>query len=358
MKLSRVEITDYKSIRRSNPFEVGDITCLVGKNESGKTAVLQALYKLNPVVAEHGNFDVTDEYPRAEVEEYRQRVEAEEEAPAVVVRVEYTLGPDEVGAVERVYGAGVLPSPTIRLSKGYDNEVVFELTTDEAAAVRGLVANHTLPDEVARRALTATTLGELQTVLDADGKERQQAHAAARAAADAEPDPDARTKAVHQADLMAESEAAKKLKGVLLSISTAGLAGHIWTHHLKARWPKFLYFDEYHQMEGHVNIEKLKERQTGQNGLRLKDSDRPMLGLIELARLDLDQLMTSQRTDELVASLEGASNHLSKQVLRYWSQNRHLKVRFDVRQARPGDPGEMSSGTNLWGRVYDSVHEA
>ena len=86
MKLSRIEITDYKSIRRSNEFEIGGITCLVGKNESGKTAVLQALYKLNPVVPDHGRFDVTDEYPRAEVEEYRQRVEADELDPAVVVR--------------------------------------------------------------------------------------------------------------------------------------------------------------------------------------------------------------------------------------------------------------------------------
>jgi predicted ATP-dependent endonuclease of OLD family len=358
MKLTRVEITDFKSIRRSNPFEVGDITCLVGKNESGKTAVLQALYKLNPVVPEDGKFDVTDEYPRAEVEEYRQRVEADEEEPAVVIRAEYALGADEIAAVEAAYGAGVLPTPVVRLSKGYDNKLVVEIEPDEAAAVRGLVRTHHLPEEVAARAVGTATVAELRAFLDADGKERQQAHAKAKAAAEALTDPDARTKAIHEADTQAESEAAKKLKGLLTGITQAGLGEHIWAHHLKARWPKFLYFDEYYQMEGHVNIEKLKERQTGRNGQKLKESDRPMLGLIELARLDIDQLLNSTRTDELVASLEGASNHLSKQVLKYWSQNRHLKVRFDVRQARPGDPGEMSSGTNLWGRVYDSVHEA
>ena len=355
MKLSRIEITDYKSIRRSNEFEIGGITCLVGKNESGKTAVLQALYKLNPVVPDHGRFDVTDEYPRAEVEEYRQRVEADELDPAVVVRADYALDADDIAAVEAVYGQGVLPKGTVRLSKGYDNKLVVEIEPDEAAAVKGLVRSHNLPDDVARRALAASTVSELQTILDADGKERQQAHATAKAAAEALPDPDARTKAIHEADVLAESEAAKKLKGVLIGVNQSGLGDHIWNHHLKARWPKFLYFDEYYQMEGHVNIEKLKERRNGQ---KLKDSDRPMLGLIELARLDLDEIMNSTRTDELVASLEGASNHLSRQVLKYWSQNRHLKVRFDVRQARSGDPGEMSSGTNLWGRVYDSVHEA
>ena len=42
MKLTGVEIKDFKSISDSTPFEVGQITCLVGKNESGKTALLQA----------------------------------------------------------------------------------------------------------------------------------------------------------------------------------------------------------------------------------------------------------------------------------------------------------------------------
>ena len=109
MKLTGVEIKDYKSIRHSTSFEVGQITCLVGKNESGKTAILQALYKLNPVVPEHSKFDVTDEYPRAEVEEYRQQVENEEIKPAIVVQAEYTLDSDEIKAVEAAYGKGVLP---------------------------------------------------------------------------------------------------------------------------------------------------------------------------------------------------------------------------------------------------------
>src|SRR6516162_7143442 len=127
MKLTNVEIRDFKSIHHSTPFEVGQITCLVGKNESGKTALLQALYKLNPVVPEHSRFDVTDEYPRAEVEEYRQRVESNEIKPAIVVRAEYTLNRDEIKAVEAIYGAGVLTKTTIRVSKGYEDKVHAEV---------------------------------------------------------------------------------------------------------------------------------------------------------------------------------------------------------------------------------------
>src|SRR5262249_4839104 len=104
---------------------------------------------------------------------------------------------------------------------------------------------------------------------------------------------------------------------------------------------------------GQLNIDRLKQRQS--NG-QLLDSDRPMLALIELARLDLDQLLKPQNTQELVNRLEGASNHLSKRIFDYWSQNRHISVRFDIRPALPGDPDGMQSGTNLWGSVYDSAH--
>jgi predicted ATP-dependent endonuclease of OLD family len=45
MKLTHVHITEFQSIRDSNPFEIGDTTCLVGKTEAGKTALLKALYR-------------------------------------------------------------------------------------------------------------------------------------------------------------------------------------------------------------------------------------------------------------------------------------------------------------------------
>jgi energy-coupling factor transporter ATP-binding protein EcfA2 len=114
-----------------------------------------------------------------------------------------------------------------------------------------------------------------------------------------------------------------------------------------------LYFDDYYQMLGHDNIEALKNRKD-QN--KLRPSDHPLLGLIELARLDLDKLLSATRTQELKNKLQGASNYLSNQILKYWSQNKHLRMIFDVRPALPGDPPGMQTGTNIWGEVFDSKH--
>ena len=46
MKLTSVQISNYKCIRDPCSFTISDITCLVGMNEAGKTAILEALYRL------------------------------------------------------------------------------------------------------------------------------------------------------------------------------------------------------------------------------------------------------------------------------------------------------------------------
>src|SRR5712664_1966181 len=72
--------------------------------------------------------------------------------------------------------------------------------------------------------------------------------------------------------------------------------------------------------------------------------------------VDLDKILGAQRTLELKNKLQGASNHLSSQILKYWSQNKHLRMNFDVRPGLPGDPEGMQDGTNIWGEVFDSKH--
>ena len=67
MKLTKVRITEFQSIQDSTEFEIGDVTCLVGKNEAGKTALLKALYHLNPIIEEDGDFDATNDYPRRDL---------------------------------------------------------------------------------------------------------------------------------------------------------------------------------------------------------------------------------------------------------------------------------------------------
>lgn len=63
MKLEQVHVRMFRNILDSTPVAIqGDVTCLVGKNESGKTAFLQALWRLNPARLKP-TFSIPDHYP-------------------------------------------------------------------------------------------------------------------------------------------------------------------------------------------------------------------------------------------------------------------------------------------------------
>lgn len=320
MKLSRVHIKEFKSITDSGEFEIGDITCLVGKNEAGKTAILQALYKLNPIISAEGNYSVTDDYPRKDVEDYRVSVDSNQRQPATVASAVFEFETEDIQAVTDQFGPQALVSNTLRFRKGYENKESYDVSVNEQAVLRFLVEKKPLTPELSGKLIGVETPAQMQEVLK-----------------DAE-----------------QTESVQALATTLSAIQKNGnVTCHVYETTLRQRIPKFLYFDEYYQMEGRANIESLKQRK-GQNNL--KKSDHPLLGLINLARLDLDQLINPSRTRELKNKLEGASNHLTKNVIKYWSQNKYLHLRFDVRPARPNDPPEMVTGTNIWGDVYDSKH--
>ena len=355
MKLTKVRVQEFKSIRDSNLFEIGNVTCLVGKNEAGKTAILEALYRLNPVIPGDAKFDVTEDYPRSEVEEYQIAVEQKKRAHAVPITAVFTLEREDMEPAEEEFGKGVFKAHTIELWRAYGTEpLCFKINLDESVAVKALVTNAGVPADVSEEAQKQVSLKGLSALLERLAKEQQAAQIAAQTETTTILDVQAKAKALDDANRLAETEAAKQLRKKLAALLKIGLETHIWQDYLRASLPQFLYFDEYYQMEGQVNIQRLKTRQTSN---QLLGSDRPMLGLIDLARLNLDQLLTPQNTQALINKLEGASNYLSKQIFKYWSQNQHISVKFDIRPGLPGDPETMRDGTNLWGFVYDSAHQ-
>jgi len=119
MKLSTVHVKEFRSVWDSNEFTVGKITCLVGKNEAGKTAILHALYRLNPIVQSDAEFNVTYDYPKAEVENYQQDIESERKKHTKAISAKFELEPPELEAVASAYGPEALTEPVVTVSKGY-----------------------------------------------------------------------------------------------------------------------------------------------------------------------------------------------------------------------------------------------
>lgn len=73
MKLIKAHATHYRSILDSNPVEIGQTTCLVGKNEAGKTAFLKALEGLRSTDPAFKVYGTTENYPRRYLTDYASR---------------------------------------------------------------------------------------------------------------------------------------------------------------------------------------------------------------------------------------------------------------------------------------------
>jgi predicted ATPase len=323
MKLKEFRVREFRSIWDSGPIEVDDqTTCFVGKNEAGKTTVLTALYRTNPIRPNDAVFDETYDYPKREVEDYRHAVESEDRDPAVVVESTYELEKDDLAAVARVFGPKAFEGPTFRRECYYGKaQSTAHLRVSDKAARQHLASNAALSDELKSALEGAADWASFAAALD-------------------------------KAEATAAVEGLKKL---VAEVQKNGLSWYIFYKLIWPRAPKFLYFDEYYQMEGQANLNALIQREDND---QLEDSDHPLIGLINLARLDHRSLVATNNTVELKNRLQGAGNQLTKRIVKYWSQNKHIQMRFDVRDAKPGDPLGMQQGVNVWGEVYDSVHWA
>jgi len=319
MRLDRVRVVKYKCIIDSDEFEVSDVTALVGKNESGKTAILEALHRLNPMPDQPVKFEVELDYPASLQAEYEQAITNDGEAEAVV-SAWFELDDDDMATLADKVGAGVVVSSMLAIARDYQNEFKVTLDFDERALASALVTSADLPESFARSLGSASTVAEIVERLESDSELPPEV-----------------------------GRFLKHTKGIAVSPQ-----GYCYDA-IKDRVPRFLYFDEYYLMNGQVNIPRLVERK---NANSLEDSDRPMLGLIALAGLTVDELQKPTRTEVVERRLERATNNLGSQVLRHWSQNANLEVRFVYRRGLAQDEAEMRGEYNLRGRIYNSRHKA
>ncbi len=129
------------------------------------------------------------------------------------------------------------------------------------------------------------------------------------------------------------------------------------TSYLKSVLPKFVYYSQFDRLPGRVSMTQLLNHQA--NGtLESMDGARVFIALLSMVGTtpeDISQIATSE---ELLSKLESVQNRLSKKIFTYWSQNKHLKVRFRYDQASPGDDAPYNEGKVFQTRIENTRHEA
>lgn len=282
MKLARLRVRNYRSIEDSGWVDADDLTCLVGRNESGKTAFMEAVRRLNPEypVAEYTPYE---DYPRDEWPEYNRR-DADE--PDVVASAEVELDDDDHDAIESEYGRDPLDGSTVTVHRDYDNDLRWEVPLDESTVPMFALDAF---DLTAEDEATAEALRDADTLTDLSDEE----HAA--------------------------------LTGALESSPETAIANEIGETVLEDRLPSFRYVGEYSVMNGTIHIDDLIERREQDD---LDPGDRVFLALLTAADLDLAEFQNDDDWRERTTELEAASGTITDEAMRYWSQSGNLRIRI------------------------------
>jgi len=324
MKLTEVQVQTFKNILDSTPVGIEpDITCFVGKNESGKTAFLHALYRLNPAHAS-ATFDVQQQYPAWLAKSHRREGQKLEKVRAV--RATFEMEKNDIAQIEQRFGQGTLMSAQITIYREYGNQQSFSYEIDETKAALFVLAGAEIPSDFKAQASKVSTfadLDELTKAMEANGGE------ACTTACES-----IKTK---KSEMFGKTD---ELRKAVLSA-------------LDALTPKFFYFDEYSSLRGTIKIKELLQKKKED----LTEDEATARSLLDLAGAEKDYLLNVDY-EVRKRELENVANSLTNDVLDYWSTNPELRVHIDMTQRTvPASPqGIQTVLDELKIRLWDDRH--
>lgn len=313
MKLIKAHIHDFRCVEDSEPFSLGSVTCLVGKNESGKTALLHALEKLNPLDDARRKLDKYRDYPRFKLNDYDPSLPISETT--------WQLEDSDIAAVEEKLGKGALGEKTVVVTLKHDSKQTWSITLDHAKVTKHLISEAGCDAAETEKLAACKTSDEL-------------AGAAKKLGAEASK----RIKTLIAK--LAEFRDSEPTKGAMDLLSK--------------RMPKFLYFSLYDRMNGAVALTDLAARK-GNN--TLTSNDRVFLSFLEFAGTSIEDVVALQKYEPLKAKAEAAGIGITRRIFKYWSQNKHLKVQFDVSPALAQDAPPFNTGIVVRTRILNTLHD-
>lgn len=331
MRLQQFHVQRFRNVVDSTAIPVEeDITCLVGKNESGKTSLLHALWRLNPHVDQ--KFDATRDYPRWRLAADRRSDEVDTFEP---ITATFSLDEADHAAITKLVGPDVVAEgATFILSRPYNNSAMRRLSIDEGNAVRNALSEVTLSDGATLSALrAATTLDDLLTAARAQLE-------LVKATEEPEADVAALTALISHLGTILGAPKPRGLRVVLCDL-------------LQARIPKFFYFSEYQTLPGRVDLEKL----AAATELPAASGLQTARALLQLAGTTASAL-TDEEYEDRKSELEAVGADLTQQVFEYWRQNPNLSVEIDIDKVTVPSPynGQTAVSRFLDLRVRDSTH--
>ena len=316
MKLVKAKVTNFRSVEDSNEFNISNLTCLVGKNESGKTAILEALHGLNP----YGKFeyDKVRDYPRRYLNKFDDR---HPEGDSIVVVTWWELSDEDMSVISEDFGENAIPSKQAIIKAGIGCSPFWEVIVDQPAIIKALIARHKLAEGAAESLLKLDTVFQAKELLT-NAEERSPGEHAILEEIEGYPN--------------------YQVEEAIIIL-------------LEERLPKMFYTSHYDRISGKISVNQLANDRRNDD---VSISDQIFLDFLEYAGTSLEELQDTSQHEELKAKCEAASNDITDEIFLFWSQNDALTVQIELRDGQSDDEKPFNTGSVVDARIYNHHHRA
>ena len=318
MRLINVRIKHFKCILDSTDFSINQLTCLVGKNESGKSAILQALYRLNPV-DDNEKYNALYDYPKIYLTDYET---GDIEDGDIVVISAWQMDDSEIKELESKWGGKCLDSDEICIKTGYSNkrQWIVPLNFDVIFATKMRESGFAAADfaHFQNTSSVQSVRESITTISNPSGPEQS---------------------------------FIKWFNSVFQDDDVSSFAEEELLPYL----PKFMYFSEYQKMPGRIAIDNYIKKSDKNT---LTESEKVFGALLSLANTSINEINQSNKLEDLINKTRGVSSKITREIFEYWSQNKHLKVDFRCDMGKPGDEPPYNSGYVFSTRIENSRHDS
>ncbi|MCO5279309.1 MAG: ATP-binding protein [Saprospiraceae bacterium] len=323
LTLKEVKIAKYKSYLETQVVSIEDkITTLVGKNESGKTAFLEAIAKFNYFEKDPKfQFDVTADYPRNELKKYQRDNE-----PVEVIKCTFEISDELLEEISDDLGADIFKIKSFSYGIKYDgNNTWYDLSANEEVFFKNYIKEKEFSAEATEELKGIKSVKALESLFGTTQNEE--------------------VKKLYQELKKEYIDKAYKWDNVI--------KGYIAKNYLEPNFPKFWYFDEYFSLPSRVNINRLQSNQT--DAELTAEALKTSKALFELAGIDIAKLVNASTFETFIAELEATSNEITDQIFEYWSTNENLEIKFEIETVKnPQNPNLIEKVLDI--RVRNTRH--
>lgn len=366
VELKRFEITKFRNIQKSEWIDVERLTVIVGKNESGKTALLKALHKFNPFSPEP--YNMNKEWPKGQ--------RRERDAQTVVSTVEFDLRKDEQETLADLTDQKVKLT-SVAITKNYAGQFEVQLPEEQFPdKLHPTDIDHIceklpiIPDGVTDefRAVAESCSEEAKRLAD-EGRftDLESIHTGHEERLREVLSPEQPHQQIENPFIAAHIQ---KLSEVSTKLGKAASIHQKAHDYIIKSLPVFIYMDDYRTFTGTALLDQVQGRIPNS----VTEEDKTLLMIMKLSGLDLDDEVKKGRSkdrEQRQYDLDDASKDLTGQIKDRWRQKKYeVKFRADgqhfftmVKDALPGSsliPLEDRSRGFQWFFSFDLMfmHES